>query len=35
MYKITKDKLPELYAALQNIGTLLLPCAVEGRAQHV
>ena len=27
MYKIAKDKLPELYAALQNIGTLLLPCA--------
>ena len=26
MYKITKDKLPKLYAALQNIGTLLLPC---------
>ena len=27
MYKIAKDKLPALYAALQNIGTLLLPCA--------
>lgn len=26
MYKIAKDKLPKLYAALQNIGTLLLPC---------
>ena len=27
MYKIAKDKLPELYAALAKIGTLLLPCA--------
>ena len=27
MYKIAKDKLPALYAALQKIGTLLLPCA--------
>lgn len=26
MYKIAKEKLPNLYAALQNIGTLLLPC---------
>lgn len=26
MYKIAKEKLPKLYAALQNIGTLLLPC---------
>ena len=26
MYKITKDNMPKLYAALQNIGTLLLPC---------
>ena len=25
MYKIAKEKLPVLYAALQNIGTLLLP----------
>lgn len=26
MYKIAKDNFPKLYAALQNIGTLLLPC---------
>ena len=26
MYKIAKDNLPKLYDALQNIGTLLLPC---------
>lgn len=27
MYKLTKKNLPKLYAALNNIGTLLMPCA--------
>ena len=36
MYKVSKEKLPELYAALAQIGTLLLPCAAKnGQANFV
>ena len=33
MYKIAKDNFPKLYAAMQNIGTLLLPC--KNKSGHV